>query len=59
MFGKLFHWLKIPVAEVPDDIAVCEFECSKTECRRGDWHRCERRLRAAADESQERDGYTH
>ena len=44
MFGKLLNWLKIPVASVPDDIAVCEFECGKQECRLQDWEHCERRL---------------
>jgi hypothetical protein len=44
MFGKLLEWLRMPVDEVPEDIAVCEFECGRTECRQGDWRRCERRL---------------
>jgi len=46
MFGKLLNWLKIPVARVPDDIAVCEFDCVEQECRLRDWERCQRRLRA-------------
>jgi hypothetical protein len=29
---------------VPEDIAVCEFECGKQECRLQDWENCERRL---------------
>ncbi len=44
MFGKLLDWLKIPVASVPDEIAVCEFECGEQECRLQDWENCERRL---------------
>ncbi len=46
MFGKLLRWLKIPVAEVPEEVAVCEFDCSKTQCLLGDWMQCERRLEA-------------
>ena len=57
MFGKLFQWLKLPVTEVPDDIAVCEFECGETECRMGEWKLCERRLQAVA--SYRRDSRTH
>ena len=55
MFGKMFEWLKVPVAEVPEDVAVCEFECTKTECRLGDWECCERRLRACATQEQDQD----
>jgi hypothetical protein len=44
MFGKLINWLKIPVAQVPDDIAVCEFECAEQECQLQDWEHCQRRL---------------
>ena len=31
-------------AEVPDDVAVCEFDCRKLECRTEDWVNCPRRL---------------
>ena len=55
MFGKLFHWLKIPVAEVPEEIAVCEFECGKADCQQGDWERCERRLKACGSQGQEQE----
>jgi hypothetical protein len=55
MFGKLFHWLKIPVTEVPEEIAVCEFECGKAECHLGDWERCERRLKACGTQPQEQE----
>jgi hypothetical protein len=48
MFDKLLHLFRNPVAEVPEDIAVCEFDCEETECRLGDWDRCERRLKAQA-----------
>ena len=33
------------VQEVPDDIALCEFDCRKTQCRYDEWESCERRLK--------------
>lgn len=59
MFGKMFEWFRVPVAEVPDDIAICEFECGKTECQVGDWLHCERRLRASTAKMQEGENCTH
>ncbi len=44
MFGKMLEWFKRPVARVPEDVAVCEFECDKLECRLEDWENCKRRL---------------
>ena len=55
MLAKLLHWLKNSVAEVPGEIAVCEFDCSRTQCLRGDWLNCERRLQAQAPEQREKD----
>ena len=46
MFGKLVKWLKIPVARVPEEIAVCEFDCARQECRLENWEQCPRRLDA-------------
>jgi hypothetical protein len=34
------------VQPVPDDLALCEFECSKTECSAEEWKHCKRRLEA-------------
>ena len=31
------------VDEVPEDIAVCEFDCRKPDCRHGEWESCQRR----------------
>jgi hypothetical protein len=42
--SKLRQWIDDQVLEVPDDIAMCEFRCHKTECRVGEWETCERRL---------------
>ena len=33
------------VQEVPDDIALCEFDCRKTQCRYDEWENCGRRLK--------------
>lgn len=63
MFGKLRNWVKISVAKVPDDIAVCEFECRTNECRLLDWAHCERRLRAVEllkrEQEQEKERRSH
>ena len=38
---EFFHWLKAQwVAEVPDDLAICEFECRKSQCSSDDWAQC-------------------
>jgi len=51
LVGELCHWLrKQIVAEVPADLAVCEFECRKTECSSDEWICCERRISRAAGE---------
>ena len=36
----LGHW----VQTVPEDSAICEFDCSKTECSNSEWQHCKRRL---------------
>ena len=44
---RLQRWIKTRlIQDVPKDIAACEFECRRTECRQGEWETCERRLRA-------------
>ena len=45
MLRKLLHWMVHLATPVPDDVAVCEFECRKRDCLMGDWERCERRRR--------------
>jgi hypothetical protein len=32
------------VGTVPEDSAICEFDCSKTECSNEEWTHCQRRL---------------
>lgn len=36
------------IAEVPDDIACCEFNCRELNCDQGKWETCENRLRYIA-----------
>jgi hypothetical protein len=50
MVGSLWRWLQGQLVQtVPDSIAVCEFDCRALACRRGEWERCERRLRDSTD----------
>ena len=45
---ELCRWLKDQwVAEVPDDLAICEFECRESECSFDGWANCVRRLAQA------------
>jgi hypothetical protein len=39
------------VDDVPEEIAACEFECRKLECRHGEWESCPRRLRGISDDT--------
>ena len=49
--SKLGHWAKEQiVAEVPDDLAVCEFDCRESQCSWDEWASCERRISKAAGE---------
>ncbi len=34
------------VLEVPEDDALCEFDCRKPQCSLEEWQNCERRLRS-------------
>ena len=44
-FCRLLNWFKNAlIPDVPEDIAVCEFDCRKPQCRHGEWETCERRL---------------
>lgn len=45
-FRNLFPDSKTHLIEtVPNDIALCEFDCRKTQCSFGEWESCARRLR--------------
>jgi hypothetical protein len=36
--------------EVPEDVAICEFDCRKPQCREGEWESCIRRSGRARGE---------
>lgn len=38
------------VRDVPEDIALCEFDCRRMRCTIGQWATCERRLQKCAGE---------
>jgi len=39
------HWMKdYIVSDVPDDVAVCEFDCRESECSSSKWESCQRRV---------------
>jgi hypothetical protein len=49
MLGRIWQRLRNSlVQEVPEEDAVCEFECHKLKCPYGEWATCERRLRGMA-----------
>lgn len=39
---RLCRWLLSLIEEVPGDLATCEFDCSRTQCRYRDWEACTR-----------------
>jgi hypothetical protein len=56
-FGRLGGWIGVNlVQDVPEDIAACEFDCSKPTCEGPDLVTCERRMRAEAAEQRVRTG---
>jgi hypothetical protein len=46
-----FGWLLNEIVQdVPEEVAICEFDCDKQQCTFEKWLYCERRLRKAAGE---------
>lgn len=46
-----WRWLRDQfVQNVPEDSALCEFDCRKGQCTMEEWQNCERRLNNAAGE---------
>jgi hypothetical protein len=43
------------VAQVPDEMSCCEFECRRTECLEGEWDQCRQRLDYAERLREDRD----
>jgi len=47
----ILHWIgKQIMDQVPPEIALCEFDCDKTQCTLKEWKACPRRLRKEAGE---------
>jgi len=43
--SRISKWLKgAIIVNVPEDIALCEYDCSKEQCLQGEWKTCKRRL---------------
>jgi hypothetical protein len=38
------------IQDVPEDIAICEFDCRTGQCTQSQWESCERRLNRAEGE---------
>ena len=57
IFGRLGGWVGAHlVQDVPEEIAACEFDCSKPECEGAELINCERRIRVEAAERRTRGG---
>lgn len=51
LFRRFGQWVAgMIVQDVPDDSALCAFDCQKTQCTTEEWAHCERRLSRAAGE---------
>jgi len=48
---RAWRWVKDQIVQdVPEDSALCAFDCSKDQCTLEEWETCERRLTNAAGE---------
>jgi len=48
---SLWQWIKSQIVqEIPEDIALCEFDCYKLQCTEKEWLTCPRRIARAAGE---------
>ena len=46
---RLWRWVKNRIVQdVPEGIALCEFECHKQQCTEREWQTCARRIAWAA-----------
>jgi hypothetical protein len=50
MGSEILRWLKQQVQDVPDELALCEFDCRRAQCTSDEWATCERRINRAAGE---------
>ena len=45
--SRMHRWITDQIIEdIPCEIAVCEFDCRKTQCSSAEWETCERRTGA-------------
>ncbi len=45
LLNRVWQWVKDQwIREVPEEFALCEFDCRKLQCLEGEWDTCERRL---------------
>ena len=48
---RCWRWVKDQIIQdVPEDIGLCEFDCSKGQCTLEEWESCEKRQCKAAGE---------
>ena len=46
-----WQWIKNQIVQdVPEEIALCEFDCHKQQCTEKEWQACPRRIAWAAGE---------
>ena len=51
LLRNLWEWLAQQFwRDVPEEDALCEFDCRKPQCHEGEWESCTRRLQRAAGE---------
>ncbi len=51
VWKRFLRWVSgMIVQDVPEDSALCEFDCQKVQCTNEEWAHCERRLARAAGE---------
>jgi hypothetical protein len=50
-FRRLWQFVKRQVVDdAPEDLALCEFDCRKEQCRQDEWETCGRRIRKGSGE---------
>jgi hypothetical protein len=51
LFGRIWQYVKRQIVDVvPEDLAMCQFDCRKGQCTQDEWEACERRIRKGAGE---------
>ena len=49
---KFWRWIKNQIVQdVPEEVALCEFECHKQQCTEREWQTCARRIAWAAGDA--------